>query len=111
MTQLAQPEADRESDDVAIATVRSETSRASRYVTFAAVIGPPIGLVAVASKLWGIALTWVDLILFAVLYVLCGLGTTVGFHRGWTIRGLEKVGLAWAVKLPNETRLERRSLA
>jgi stearoyl-CoA desaturase (delta-9 desaturase) len=75
--------------DVAIATVRERTSRASRAITLVAVLAPPLGLLFAAGLLWGVAISWVDVVLFCLFYVLCGLGTTVGFHRLFTHRSFE----------------------
>jgi stearoyl-CoA desaturase (delta-9 desaturase) len=80
---------EREAAALPVATVRERTSRASQVITLVAVVVPPVGLLAAALGLWGIALSWVDVALFAVLYVLTGLGTTVGFHRLFTHRGFE----------------------
>jgi stearoyl-CoA desaturase (delta-9 desaturase) len=41
------------------------------------------------GALWGVALRPVDLALLASLYVLCGLGTTVGYHRLFAHRSFE----------------------
>ncbi len=78
-----------EEPDGRVATVRERTTTTSRVITLIAVVGPPIGLIVAAGQLWGIALSWVDLVLFVVLYVLCGLGTTVGFHRLFTHKSFE----------------------
>jgi stearoyl-CoA desaturase (delta-9 desaturase) len=75
--------------DVALGTVREATSRASRAVTLVAVVVPPLGLLCAAGVLWGVALSWVDVVLFAVLYVACGLGVTVGYHRLFSHRSFE----------------------
>ena len=64
-----------------IGTVRDETSLASKLVTLVAVVVPPLGVAAVGWGLWGIALHPIDVVLFLVLYVACGLGITVGYHR------------------------------
>ena len=74
---------------VAIATVRERTSRASRVITLVAVLAPPLALLSAAGLLWGVAISWVDVALFGVFYVLCGLGTTVGFHRLFTHKSFE----------------------
>ena len=70
--------------DVAIATVRERTSRASQIVTLLAVGVPPLGLLSAAGLLWGVALSWPDVVIFFVLYVACALGNSVGFHRLFT---------------------------
>jgi stearoyl-CoA desaturase (Delta-9 desaturase) len=77
------------SEDVQIATVRERTSRGSQIVTVIAVVVPPIGLLFAAGLLWGVALSWVDVALFVALYVLGGLGITVGYHRLFTHRSFE----------------------
>jgi stearoyl-CoA desaturase (delta-9 desaturase) len=75
--------------EAAVGTVRERTSRTSRLITLVAVIVPPLGVLVAAGALWGVALSWVDVALFLVLYVLCGLGTTVGFHRLFTHKSFE----------------------
>ncbi|MBM3678903.1 MAG: acyl-CoA desaturase [Actinobacteria bacterium] len=55
-------------------------------VTVLAVAVPPLGLLSACGVLWGVALSWVDVAVFAALYVACGLGITVGFHRLFTHR-------------------------
>ena len=75
--------------EVAVATVRERTTRASQVVTLLAIVIPPLGLIAAAVGLWGIALSWVDVAVFVTLYVLTGLGTTVGYHRLFTHRSFE----------------------
>ncbi len=72
-----------------IATVRERTSRASQIVTLLAVIIPPLGLLSAAGLLWGVALSWVDVALFATFYLLGGLGITVGYHRLFSHRSFE----------------------
>jgi stearoyl-CoA desaturase (delta-9 desaturase) len=83
----------------AVGTVRQRTSRISQVVTMIAVVVPPLGIVLAMGLLWGIAFHWVDVALFAALYVVCAFGTTIGFHRYFTHRGFEarapvKAGLA-----------------
>jgi len=79
--------------DVAIATVRERTSRASQVVTLLAVGVPPLGLLSAVGLLWGVALSWVDVLLFVVLYVAGALGNSVGFHRLFTHKSFETT--AW----------------
>jgi stearoyl-CoA desaturase (delta-9 desaturase) len=75
--------------DVAIATVRERTSRASQIVTLLAVGVPPLGLLSAVGLLWGVAISWVDVVLFFVLYVASALGNSVGFHRLFTHKSFE----------------------
>jgi stearoyl-CoA desaturase (Delta-9 desaturase) len=79
--------------DAAIATVRERTSRASQVVTLLAVGIPPLGLLSAIGLLWGVALSWVDVALFVVLYVAGALGNSVGFHRLFTHKSF--VTTAW----------------
>ena len=72
-----------------IGTVRPHTTRISQIVTVIAVVVPPLGLVSAMGLLWGVAFHWVDVALFAGLYVVCAFGTTLGFHRYFTHRGFE----------------------
>jgi stearoyl-CoA desaturase (Delta-9 desaturase) len=51
-----------------------------------AVVGPFLGLAAGIVFLWGWGFSWVDLGLLLGMYVLTGLGITVGFHRLFTHR-------------------------
>ena len=39
-------------------------------VTVVAVVVPPLGLLFAAGLLWGVALSWIDVVLFVALYVL-----------------------------------------
>jgi stearoyl-CoA desaturase (Delta-9 desaturase) len=50
----------------------------------------PVGLVGVAAWLtWGGALSWPDVVVFTVTYLLTGMGITVGFHRLFTHRSFK----------------------
>ncbi|MCU1495415.1 MAG: Stearoyl-CoA 9-desaturase [Acidimicrobiaceae bacterium] len=82
-----------------LATVRERTSLVSRIVTVVAVVVPAGGILSAAGLLWGVAFEPLDLVLFLALYVLTGLGITVGYHRYFTHRSFEagpvvKVSLA-----------------
>ena len=74
---------------VAIGTVRERTSLASQIVTLIAVGVPPLGLLSAMGLLWGVALSWLDIVLFLVLYSASALGNSVGFHRLFTHRSFE----------------------
>ena len=75
--------------EVAIGTVRERTSRVSQIVTLIAVGAPPLGLLSAMGLLWGVALSWLDIVLFLVLYSASALGNSVGFHRLFTHRSFE----------------------
>ncbi len=64
-------------------------SRAQRYGNLAAVIVPFVALIAAIVLLWNRAVGWIDVGLLAGLYLLTGLGITVGFHRLLTHRSFQ----------------------
>jgi stearoyl-CoA desaturase (delta-9 desaturase) len=64
-------------------------TRAQRYTNLAAVVLPLLAFVAAIVLLWNRIVGWHDLVLLAVLYVLTGLGITVGFHRMLTHRSFQ----------------------
>jgi stearoyl-CoA desaturase (delta-9 desaturase) len=72
-----------------IATVREHTSWPSRIITFAAVAGPPFAVLSVMGILWGVAVRPVDVILLVSMYLICGLGISIGYHRYFTHAGFE----------------------
>ncbi len=57
-----------------------------RVAMLAGVILPPVGAIAAMVLLWGGAFQWIDLMLLASMYLLTGLGVTIGFHRLCTHR-------------------------
>jgi stearoyl-CoA desaturase (delta-9 desaturase) len=62
---------------------------AQQAANIGAVIVPFLGMVAAVIFLWGRAFSWVELGLLAGMYVLTGLGITVGYHRLFTHRAFE----------------------
>jgi stearoyl-CoA desaturase (Delta-9 desaturase) len=60
-----------------------------RIVNALAVTIPFVGFIAALVLLWGVALSWVHLVILAVMYVLTGLGITVGYHRLFTHKSFE----------------------
>jgi stearoyl-CoA desaturase (delta-9 desaturase) len=64
-------------------------SALERRITVVAVILPFVGFVAALWLLWGGGVTWLDLGILAVSYVLVGFGVTIGFHRMLTHRSFE----------------------
>jgi stearoyl-CoA desaturase (delta-9 desaturase) len=78
--------------DEAHGGAHGETHHASalaRVATLAAVILPPLALVAVMALAWGGWFGWVDLALMVGMYVLTGLGVTIGYHRLVTHKSFE----------------------
>jgi stearoyl-CoA desaturase (delta-9 desaturase) len=52
-------------------------------------IVPVLALGLVAWQLWAVALGWNDLFVLLIMYVITGLGITVGFHRLFTHRSFK----------------------
>jgi stearoyl-CoA desaturase (delta-9 desaturase) len=61
-------------------------TRAQRYSNLGAAIIPFLAVIAAGILSWNSLLHWTDLAIFAVMYVVVGLGVTVGFHRLLTHR-------------------------
>jgi len=57
-----------------------------RFLTGSVTVLPFVGLGLAGWQLWGNALHWNDVVVFLLVYVACGLGITVGFHRLFTHR-------------------------
>lgn len=66
-----------------------EASLAVKIMTLLAVLLPPIGLIAAIILLWGTAFSWVYLALFLGMYLVSGLGITVGYHRYFTHKSFD----------------------
>jgi stearoyl-CoA desaturase (Delta-9 desaturase) len=64
-------------------------TRAHRITNLIAVLLPFAAFVAAIVLLWNRAVGWTDLGIFAVFYVLTGLGITIGYHRLFTHRAFE----------------------
>ena len=71
----------------AIQPVENET--ADRIITGLVTLLPFLALFVAGWQMWNWALRPSDLIIFGVLYVLTGLGVTVGFHRLFTHRSFK----------------------
>jgi len=63
-----------------------------RGVTLTAVVVPPIALVAAMVLAWGGWFHWIDLVLLGTMYVLTGLGVTIGYHRLVTHKAFHTTG-------------------
>jgi stearoyl-CoA desaturase (delta-9 desaturase) len=66
-------------------------SQRQRVVTLLGVVTPFFGLIAAIALLWGKGLTWVEPTLLLGMYVLTGLGVTVGYHRLFVHRSFDTV--------------------
>jgi stearoyl-CoA desaturase (Delta-9 desaturase) len=64
-------------------------TRLQRNVNMVAVFLPFIVTAAAIPLLWGSLVSTSDLIIFVIMYVVCGLGITVGFHRMLTHRAFQ----------------------
>jgi stearoyl-CoA desaturase (delta-9 desaturase) len=60
-----------------------------RIITGFVTLAPFAGLGLVVWQAWDGTLHWNDLVVFAIAYVLTGLGITVGFHRHLTHRSFK----------------------
>jgi stearoyl-CoA desaturase (Delta-9 desaturase) len=57
-----------------------------RFLTGTVSVVPFLALAVVGWQVWASLLHWSDIAVFGILYVLTGLGVTVGFHRLFTHR-------------------------
>ena len=63
--------------------------RGANTIVLISVIVPPLALLTVMILAWGQGFGVVDLSLFFGMYLVCGLGITVGFHRYFTHKSFE----------------------
>jgi stearoyl-CoA desaturase (delta-9 desaturase) len=68
-----------------------------RVATGVMTLVPALALVWAIHSAWGGALRWHDLVVFAITYLLTGIGITVGFHRLLTHRSFATYPLARGV--------------
>ena len=72
-----------------MADTHTRASSLERRITVVAVALPFAGFIAAIALLWGSGVTWLDLGILAVMYVLVGFGVTIGFHRMLTHRAFD----------------------
>lgn len=60
-----------------------------RIANLLAILLPFVGFVVAVALLWGVAMDWVHLALFFAMYVVTGLGITIGYHRLFTHKSFE----------------------
>ena len=53
----------------------------TKVVVMFIVLGPLIATLYALVSLWGQLISWLDLGLLIVMYLLVGMGVTIGFHR------------------------------
>ena len=61
-------------------------SRSQRKVNLGAAIVPFLAVLVAAVLSWNHILHWSDIAIFAAMYLVTGIGVTVGFHRLLTHR-------------------------
>lgn len=66
-----------------------EASRLMRAANLLVIVLPFLGLVAAMIMLWGAPFYWLYVFLFAGMYLITGLGITVGFHRLFTHKSFD----------------------
>jgi stearoyl-CoA desaturase (Delta-9 desaturase) len=64
-------------------------TKLEKRVNLAAVVLPFAAMIAAIVLLWNSAVTATDLVILAVMYLITGLGVTVGFHRLLTHRSFQ----------------------
>ncbi|MBV8941806.1 MAG: fatty acid desaturase [Solirubrobacterales bacterium] len=64
-------------------------TRAERAANLMGVVLPFVGVLVAIGLLWNRAVDWVDLAILATMYLLTGIGVTVGFHRLLTHRSFQ----------------------
>jgi stearoyl-CoA desaturase (delta-9 desaturase) len=64
-------------------------TRAERIANLIGVVVPFLGLIVAVLLLWNAWVDWIDLAILAGLYLLYGLGITVGYHRLLTHRAFQ----------------------
>lgn len=65
------------------------TTLSTRIANLIAVVVPFVGLLAAVFLLWGVAFNWVYLFIMVGMYLVTGLGITVGFHRFFTHKSFD----------------------
>jgi stearoyl-CoA desaturase (delta-9 desaturase) len=61
-------------------------TRAERTANLLGVVVPFLGVIAAVVLLWNRAVDWIDLAIFAAMYLVTAVGVTVGYHRLLTHR-------------------------
>lgn len=65
------------------------TTLATRIANIIGVLLPFAGLVVAVCLLWGVAFDWVHLAIMGGMYLITGLGITVGYHRFFTHKSFD----------------------
>jgi len=70
-------------------TMPPRTTLAIKSINLAAVILPLVGVVVACVLVWGWGFSWVHLGILIGMYVVTGLGITIGYHRLFTHRAFQ----------------------
>ena len=81
------------SSSVSLPATQEPVSALARAGTLAAIVLPFAGFVVAIVSLWGWGFGWTDFGLLAGMYLLSALGITVGFHRLFTHKSFETIGV------------------
>jgi stearoyl-CoA desaturase (Delta-9 desaturase) len=84
---MSSPERDKQADLSDVEPALNE--RRDRIITGVVTVAPVLSLLFVAWQLWDKLLGWNDIFDFLLLYLLTGLGVTVGLHRLLTHRAFK----------------------
>jgi stearoyl-CoA desaturase (delta-9 desaturase) len=76
-------------DDKSVDVEPVQHERLDRIITGVVTVVPFLALGVAAWQVWGQSLRLSDLAVFGILYVVTGLGITVGFHRHFTHRSFK----------------------
>ena len=71
---------------------RSPGKRKLAIVNLCAVLLPPLGLIGAIVLLWGVAFSWLYLLLMAGMGLISAIGITVGYHRLCTHKSFKTPG-------------------
>jgi stearoyl-CoA desaturase (delta-9 desaturase) len=75
--------------DAEVFETEDDGTFAERTATMLVVTLPMLGVVAAIALLWGVAFNWIYLAIMVGMYLLTGLGITIGFHRYFTHKSFD----------------------
>jgi len=62
-----------------------------RIANIVVIVVPFLGLITAIALLWGWGITWQHLVLMVGMYIITGMGITIGFHRYFTHKSFEAI--------------------
>ena len=84
-------------DHEEIAHSSSKLPLGHRIVNLIAILVPPCGLILAMALAWGWGFDWLHLGLFLGMYIISGLGITIGYHRFFAHRAFQTSRLVQAI--------------